>query len=74
MFDGFLKGTGPARVFVYYQSAYKITEAGDIQELPGREEFYVTDGKLKRAKNLKICRFHLYKDMMYSNDNSLLNR
>jgi len=30
VFDGFLKGTGPARVFVYYQSAYKISEAGDI--------------------------------------------
>jgi hypothetical protein len=45
IFDAFFKGTGPARVFVYYQTAYKITEAGEIVDYPGREEFYVTDGR-----------------------------
>jgi len=45
IFDAFLKGTGPARVFVYYQTAYKITDTGEIFDYPGREEFYVTDGK-----------------------------
>jgi hypothetical protein len=50
VFDAFLKGTGPNRVFVYWQTAYKITEAGDIQELPGREEWYVTDGEKERLK------------------------
>lgn len=50
LFDAFLKGTGPARVFVYYQTAYKITETGEIFDYPGREEFYVTDGEKERLK------------------------
>ena len=46
MFEGFLKGTGSARVFIYYQTAYRVTESGEIIDYPGREEFYVTDGKI----------------------------
>jgi len=30
IFDGFFKGTGAARVFIYYQTSYKITESGEI--------------------------------------------
>jgi hypothetical protein len=26
LFDGFIKGTGPARIFVYYQTPYKLTD------------------------------------------------
>lgn len=50
MFDGFLKATGPARVFVYYQTPYKVTESGDIFHYEGREEFYVTDGEKEKIK------------------------
>jgi hypothetical protein len=30
MFDGFFMGTGDARIFVYYQSQYKVTDGGEI--------------------------------------------
>jgi len=29
-FDDFFAGVGPARIFVYYQTAYKINESGEI--------------------------------------------
>lgn len=55
VFDGFLKGTGQGRVFVYYQTAYKITESGDYIDYPNtREEFYVTDGEKEKLKGKGI--------------------
>ena len=45
-FDAWMKGTGPAHLFIYYQRPYKITDSGEIDEYRGgREEFFVTDGK-----------------------------
>jgi hypothetical protein len=54
VFDGFLKGTGPARVFVYYQTAYKVTEANEIIDFPGHPEIYITDGEKERLKGKGI--------------------
>lgn len=40
-----MKGTGPPRLFIYYQQAYKITESGEIHEYNGQNEFSVSDGE-----------------------------
>ena len=45
-FDAWMKGTGPAHLFIYYQRPYKVTDQGEIEEYRGgREEFFVTDCK-----------------------------
>lgn len=55
-FDNFFAGSGPNRVFVYYQTQYKITDSGDIKEYGGHKEFFVTDGEKIKLKG-KGCYF-----------------
>ena len=50
MLEDFQKGAGPARIFVFYQTQHKITESGDIIELGGHKEFFVTDGEKLKLK------------------------
>lgn len=50
MFEDFFKGTGSKRIFVYYQTQYKISESGEIQDLGGHEEFFVSDGEKVKLK------------------------
>jgi dynein heavy chain len=49
-FEEFFKGAGPARIFVYYQTPYKVTEAGEIVDVAGHKEFFVTDGEKVKLK------------------------
>ena len=30
MFEGFFSGSGDARLFIYYQTPYKVTDGGEI--------------------------------------------
>lgn len=50
LFEAFFKGHGPARIFVYYQTPYKITESGEIVDTGGHKEFQVTDGEKIKLK------------------------
>ena len=50
LFDAFFKGNGPARIFVYYQTPYKITESGELVDTGGHKEFQVTDGEKVKLK------------------------
>jgi len=58
LFNAFFKGDGQPRVFVYYQSQYKILESGELQDVGGQKEFVVSDGeKIKlRGKGLYFLR------------------
>jgi hypothetical protein len=63
LFDAWMKGTGPAHLFVYYQMPYTMNEAGEIEDVKGahKPQFYVTDGKLhqnhKRRQTLATNSF-----------------
>jgi dynein heavy chain len=48
--DDFFKGVGPQRIFVYYQTQFKISESGEIQDLGGHDEFFVSDGEKIKLK------------------------
>jgi len=50
LFDGFFQGTGDARIFIYYQTQYKVNESGEIQDYGGHKEFFVTDGEKVKLK------------------------
>jgi hypothetical protein len=58
LFDDFISGVGPLRLFVYYQQPYKINESGEINWYNGPKEFFVSDGeKLKlRDKGIFFAR------------------
>jgi hypothetical protein len=45
--ENWIKGTGPAHIFIYYQKPYKTNEqTGETTEIPGStDQFFVTDGK-----------------------------
>lgn len=76
VFESFYKGTSQ-RVFVYYQTAYKVTETGDIYDFGGREEFFVTDGEKEKLKGkgvyfVKTTPPEKPVSMNQSNDNEVL--
>jgi len=50
LFDDFFKGVGSNRIFIYYQTQYKISESGEIVDLGGQEEFIVSDGEKHKLK------------------------
>lgn len=50
MLEDFFKGIGPNRIFIYYQTQYKISESGEIVDLGGHEEFIVSDGEKVKLK------------------------
>jgi hypothetical protein len=51
IFDDFQKGIGPSRIFVYYQTPYKISESGEIIDSHGQhKEFIVSDGERVKLK------------------------
>ena len=50
LFDAFFKGNGPARIFVFYQTTYKIIESGEIVDTSGHKKFQVTDGEKVKLK------------------------
>jgi len=51
LFDDFFKGQGPARIFVYHQTPYKINESKEIIDMPHEHpQFYVTHGDTVKLK------------------------
>ena len=50
LFDGFFNGTGDTRIFIYYQTQYKVTDGGEIHDFGGHKEFFVTDGEKVKLK------------------------
>jgi len=48
MLEGFMKGTGSGRLFVYYQPGYRVLDSGEIQIVGGYNEFHITDGTFFR--------------------------
>lgn len=50
--ENWLKGTGPAHIFFYYQKPYKLNEqTGEIVEIAGSsDQFFVTDGEKEKIK------------------------
>jgi dynein heavy chain len=50
LLDEFFKGTGPARIFFYYQLPQKVTESGEVVEYGSHKEFYVTEGEKIKLK------------------------
>jgi len=56
LFEGFFSGSGDSRIFVYYQTQYKITDGGEIQDYGGSKEFFVTNGEKVKLKG-KGCYF-----------------
>lgn len=50
MLEDFQKGVGPSRIFIFYQTQHKVTESGEIIELGGHKEFFVTDGEKLKLK------------------------
>jgi len=54
LFEDFFKGAGPSRIFIYYQTPYKITESGEIFDYAGPKEFFVTDGEKVKLKGKGI--------------------
>jgi dynein heavy chain len=50
LFDNFYAGVGPARLLIYYQTNYKITETGEIKDYGGHKEFFVSDGEKLKLK------------------------
>jgi len=45
-----MKGAGSSRIFVYYQTPYKVSESGEITDTGGHPEFSVTDGERVKLK------------------------
>jgi hypothetical protein len=75
--EDFLKGEGANRIFIYYQTQYKILESSEIQDIGGHEEFFVTDGeKIKlKGKGVYFVRTTPPKkaiNLMNGNDNDIL--
>jgi len=51
IFENWMKGTGPAHIFIYYQKPYKVLDSGEIVENPGStDQFFVTDGEKEKLK------------------------
>lgn len=50
LLDEFFRGTGPARIFVYYQNQYRVSESGEVVEYGTHKEFVVSDGEKVRLK------------------------
>jgi dynein heavy chain len=49
IFEAWMKGTGPAHLFIYYQKPYKVTDQGEVEEVRGsREEFLFSDGEQEK--------------------------
>jgi hypothetical protein len=58
LWEDFLKGVGPSRIFVFYQVPQKIGDNGEVIEIGSHKEFLVSDGeKCKlRGKGLYFVR------------------
>ena len=51
MWEDFIKGVGPSRIFVFYQVPYRTGENGEIIEVSGGvKEFIVSDGEKTKLK------------------------
>jgi dynein heavy chain len=77
LLEAFFKGAGPAHIFVYYQTPYRIVEeTGEIRETSSTKEFVITDGeKVKlKGKGLYFLRCNLDKPVNVNgtNDNEVL--
>jgi hypothetical protein len=47
MIDDFLNGTGPNKIFFFYQPPYKLKDKDEIYELGSRAELFITNGIFK---------------------------
>jgi hypothetical protein len=54
--ENWIKGTGPAHIFIYFQKPYKTNEqTGETTEIPGStDQFFVTDGKFNLKPYLNM--------------------
>jgi len=50
--ENWIKGTGPAHIFIYFQKPYKTNElTGETSEIQGStDQFFVTDGEKEKIK------------------------